>query len=147
VRREYDKLCFEKKDEVPPDDEIKKWKIFRLTSEEFERYEVEAKSKSKLYGAFSGVEEQELCIRTRKQGDVIALAHGNKKLQDFFVDEKVPKINRDKWPILAKGSDVLWVLPSTLAEENSKLSPKGRFSSKYKVIRESKKYIIVVERL
>ena len=71
-------------------------------------------------------------MRTRKKGDRIAVAGGSKKIQDFFVDEKVPKLHRDNMLLLAKGSDVLWVLPSKYFAKES-LAEKGRFSERYKV--------------
>ena len=85
-------------------------------------------------------------IRTRKQGDRIALKNGSKKLQDFFVDQKVPKHYRDKLLVLAKGSEVLWVLPSEVfSQENMRL--KGRFSSRYAVSGNSSEPIIILENL
>ena len=35
---------------------------------------------------------------------------GTKKLQDFFVDEKIPKGLRDSVPILTDGDEILWVV-------------------------------------
>jgi tRNA(Ile)-lysidine synthase len=34
----------------------------------------------------------------------------SKKLQDYFVDEKIPRHRRDTVPILLSGNDVLWVV-------------------------------------
>ncbi len=47
--------------------------------------------------------------RTRKAGDYIVAAGGRKKLKDFLIDEKVPREERDRLPLLADGSHVLWV--------------------------------------
>ena len=47
--------------------------------------------------------------RTRKTGDYIVANGGRKKLKDFLIDAKVPKEKRDKLPLLADGSHVLWV--------------------------------------
>ena len=74
-------------------------------------------------------------IRKRQAGDHIALKIGgqirNKKLSDFFVDEKVPKLARDDIDVLALGNDILWIMPSEhFASEP--LRSKGRFSAKYK---------------
>ncbi len=53
----------------------------------------------------------ELKIRTRKPGDFFVPfgMMGEKKLQDFFVDEKVPRRQRDKVPIIAAGDQIVWV--------------------------------------
>jgi tRNA(Ile)-lysidine synthase len=33
-----------------------------------------------------------------------------KKLQDYFVDEKIPLRRRDRIPLLCSGDDILWIL-------------------------------------
>lgn len=48
-------------------------------------------------------------LRTRRPGDWMAIRGGRKKLQNFFVDEKVPRENRDRIPLVAIGSEVLLV--------------------------------------
>jgi len=53
----------------------------------------------------------ELTVRSRKRGDFFyPLGFGKrKKLQDYFVDEKVPRDERDAVPIVAAGDDIVWV--------------------------------------
>jgi tRNA(Ile)-lysidine synthase len=46
-------------------------------------------------------------IRTRRPGD--RLAGRRKKLQDVFVDAKVPRPERDSWPVVARGGQVVAV--------------------------------------
>ena len=52
-----------------------------------------------------------LTIRPRKEGDFFfPLGFGRKrKLQDLFVDEKVPRDERDSVPVLESGGDIVWV--------------------------------------
>ncbi|TAN44874.1 MAG: tRNA lysidine(34) synthetase TilS [Nitrospirae bacterium] len=52
-----------------------------------------------------------LTVRPRKSGDFFYPAGfgKKKKLQDFFVDEKVPRDERDAVPIVASGDDIIWV--------------------------------------
>lgn len=52
-----------------------------------------------------------LRIRQRAEGDFFyPLGFGKrKKLQDFFVDEKIPKDERDRVPIVLSGNDIIWV--------------------------------------
>ncbi|MBR5122510.1 MAG: tRNA lysidine(34) synthetase TilS [Anaerotignum sp.] len=50
----------------------------------------------------------ELFCRTRKPGDLIALKNGRKKIKDLFIDEKVPRSERDILPLIAAGEEVLW---------------------------------------
>jgi tRNA(Ile)-lysidine synthase len=52
-----------------------------------------------------------LTIRPREQGDFF-LPSGfgkKKKLQDLFVDEKVPRDERDAVPVICSGNDIIWV--------------------------------------
>ncbi len=94
--------------------------------------ETQNQSQAYIYGAFQGLDPRELCIRTRKPGDTINTGNGTKKIQDFFVDQKVPKHCRDNIKLLAKGSKILWVLPSEeFLTEN--MRQKGRFSADYRV--------------
>ncbi len=46
-------------------------------------------------------------VRTRRPGD--RLAGRRKKLQDVFVDAKVPRSERDEWPLVVSGDDVVAV--------------------------------------
>jgi len=41
---------------------------------------------------------------------------GHKKLQDFYVDRKVPRRERDAAPVIAVGRDVLWTPFGACAE-------------------------------
>ena len=48
-----------------------------------------------------------LSVRTRRPGD--RLAGRSKKVQDLFVDAKVPRIERDGWPLVVSGDDIVLV--------------------------------------
>lgn len=54
---------------------------------------------------------KKLTIRSRAEGDVFYPVgmEGKKKLQDFFVDQKVPRFMRDKVPILTADDEIVWV--------------------------------------
>lgn len=101
--------------------------------------------------------EDSVCIRKRRDGDVIAIASKSraqgatqapvqgatqtpdtappqvrhKKLQDFLVDAKVPKSVRDDIDLLAYGNRILWVLPSPHFASRQ-YREKGRFSAEFK---------------
>jgi tRNA(Ile)-lysidine synthase len=53
----------------------------------------------------------ELTIRSREKGDFFYPAGfgRKKKLQDYFVDEKVPRDERDAVPIVITGNDIVWI--------------------------------------
>lgn len=73
-------------------------------------------------------------VRTRQPGDYIAIGSGRKKLQDLFVDWKLPKAERDRVLLAAIGSEVLWVLP---------YRGRSRYSAKYAVAAGTKKVIYI----
>ncbi len=53
-----------------------------------------------------------LVVRTRKSGDrfsPLGMA-GSKKLKDFYIDEKIPRKQREKIPLVCCGSDVAWII-------------------------------------
>lgn len=55
-----------------------------------------------------------LHLRTRRVNDYIVLKNGAKKLKKFYIDEKVPQHKRSSLPIIADGSEVIWILDSRL---------------------------------
>ncbi len=52
-------------------------------------------------------DEEGLEVRSRRPGD--RLAGRSRKLQDVLVDAKVPRSERDDWPIVVRGGDVVAV--------------------------------------
>lgn len=52
-----------------------------------------------------------LTVRSRKEGDSFHPIGLNrqKKLQDYFVDRKIPKIVRDRIPLLISGQHIVWI--------------------------------------
>lgn len=83
-------------------------------------------------------------LRTRRDGDYLPIRGGRKKLQDFFVDSKIPKNQRNEILLLACGSHVLWILPSPIFE-TPVLRQKGRFSAEAKVDGKQEETIIILE--
>jgi tRNA(Ile)-lysidine synthase len=61
-----------------------------------------------------------LAVRFRRPGDRVrplGLA-GRKTLQDFFVDRKVPRSERDRTPLVVDGDDrVVWVAGHAVSED------------------------------
>ena len=62
------------------------------------------------------------CVRSRRQGDYLTVNSegGRKKLNRIFIDEKIPAEMRDRLPVVAAGSEILWI-------------PGGRMNEKYKI--------------
>ena len=59
-----------------------------------------------------------LYIRTRQAGDTIVIDEKGhqKKLKNWFVDEKIPKEVRDSQLLLAENNEILWVLGHRMSQ-------------------------------
>ncbi|MCR4830841.1 MAG: tRNA lysidine(34) synthetase TilS [Pseudobutyrivibrio sp.] len=57
-------------------------------------------------------------IRTREEGDYLCIdSEGNRKsIQDYFVDEKIPRHLRDEVPLVCDGNHVMWVVGHRVSE-------------------------------
>ncbi len=51
-----------------------------------------------------------LVVRNRRPGDRIHLKGGTKKLQDFFIDRKIPREARDTIPLICDENAVIWIV-------------------------------------
>jgi tRNA(Ile)-lysidine synthase len=59
-------------------------------------------------------DEPGLAVRARRPGD--RLAGRSKKLQDIFVDAKVPRSQRDGWPVVVGGDDEVVAVPGIVED-------------------------------
>lgn len=56
-------------------------------------------------------QELPLKIRTRLNGDKIAIKNGHKSVSDFFIDKKIPKENRDKILLVENNNnEIIWII-------------------------------------
>jgi tRNA(Ile)-lysidine synthase len=72
----------------------------------------------------------EIFCRTRQKGDRLAVGNGRKKLKDFLIDEKIPREERDRLPLIAFEDQILWVVGK-------------RISTAYQVDGETKRFLTV----
>ena len=74
----------------------------------------------------------ELCLRFWQQGDYLYLKEdgGKKKLNRYFIDEKIPLEKRGQIPLLADGNHILWIVGH-------------RISAYYKVTKQTKEILSV----
>jgi tRNA(Ile)-lysidine synthase len=69
-----------------------------------------------------------LTVRNRRAGDRFRPfgLHGRKKLQDYFVDRKVPRDERDRVPLVVDADDrIVWVVGHAVAEDFRVTDPGG----------------------
>lgn len=73
-----------------------------------------------------------LYFRKRMQGDYLTIRDdgARKSMQDYFVNEKVPKYERDQIMVLADGQHIIWV-------------PGMRISTHYKITKDTKRILEV----
>lgn len=128
VKREYERLIIyretkNKKSKIKLD--ISVGKYFEKNKENTAIF-----SFDKLKEKYGNNVVQNINIRKRQEGDFIKIKNGTKKLQDVFVDMKLPKDQRDDVNIVAIGSEILWIMPNEFMKNNDKLK-RGRFSQNY----------------
>lgn len=59
-----------------------------------------------------------IVMRTRAEGDFLTIdsAGNHKMLQDYFIDQKIPRHLRDEIPLVCDGSHVMWVVGYRISE-------------------------------
>ncbi len=79
---------------------------------------------------------RELIVRSRKDGDRFYPLgmKGVKKIQDFFVDQKIPQEERDLVPIVESGGRIIWVAGQRI-DERAKVDPKTKKAVKLTLTR------------
>ena len=83
-----------------------------------------------------------LVLRNRKGGDYLTIRSGealqHKKVKDYMIAEKIPKIRRGEIPLLAEGEHVLWLVGYRISEyykvdENTKRILQVRFTQSNRI--------------
>lgn len=82
---------------------------------------------------FDRLEKERLFVRSRRNGDrIVWFPDGRtKKIKNILIDEKIPKKDRDKIPLLCTGAEVVAIIGS-------------RVSEKYKVTKETERALVIV---
>ncbi len=62
---------------------------------------------------------EDLVLRNRLEGDVFSPIglKGSKKLKEYFIDEKIPREDRDKIQLIADEKEIVWVIGRRLSEK------------------------------
>ena len=76
-----------------------------------------------------------MCLRPRQAGDYLTVNQqmGRKSLQDYFVDQKIPKENRNSLYVLAMDHHVVWV-PGLRISEYFKITEQTEHVLQVKVL-------------
>ncbi len=112
ARKEQNFLCMfrEKKPEeriLPP------WKASCFPYEKGQKIPEKRYTKWFDYDKIKG----DVSLRYREKGDYFVLRGGGRKtIKTYMIDQKIPVSQRDRIPILAEGSHVLWILGYRISE-------------------------------
>lgn len=125
VKREYDHIIIEKENrgkaetepfcckinppcilEIPGEGGFVECRLYQAQKQK--TYSKKTYTKCFDYDKIKGTLE----IRTKRPGDFIFLRgiNGKKKIKSFFIDQKVPRTQRGKIPLLAEGQNILWIV-------------------------------------
>lgn len=94
------------------------------------------KNQENLYTKWFDYDKMKFTVRLRYRmaGDYLTVdsRFSHKKLKSYFVDKKIPQIERNRIPLLADGNHIIWVIGHRISEE-------------YKIT-ESTRHILKIER-
>lgn len=101
-------------------DEIEDYE-YKITKLEYKKYNYFklAKKGSSLEGVTVKKSDFPLTIRNFKKGDFIKMRYGTKKINRFFIDNKIPSIERKKWPIILNKYNEVILVPGIGCSVNS----------------------------
>ena len=80
-----------------------------------------------------------IVLRNREQGDYFVpqgMKTGKKKMQDYFVDRKIPKENREFYKLIALGKEILWVFDPVYNKHSE-------INEKYKLTCDTKNVLVL----
>lgn len=137
VRREYQDLVLERKNESSPKMEyeytlnipgstyIAERKLV-IRTEMMTIENIDFKSPGKVYLDLDRI-QQPLLIRTRRDGDWFQPLGmtGRQKIKTFFINRKIPRVDRDQLMLLADNISVIWI-------ENMHLNDRVRITAETK---------------
>ena len=78
-------------------------------------------------------------LRSRQQGDFFTpsgMKSGKKKIQDYFVDRKIPRSERGRYMLVCVGNEAIWVFDPLSGKH-------GDVSEKYKLTRDAKEVLLL----
>jgi len=84
-------------------------------------------------------EHTELVLRTRQPGDFFrpkGMKGGRKKLQDYFVDQQIPRQLRDQHLLVCIGKEVIWIFEPFLREYS-------RINENYNIRQDTKRVLML----
>ena len=125
AEREYEGISMSCESNSPSEQENAE-KLIEITveSDDFDRDSIEELEYTKWLD-YDKINE--VVVRTRNKGDYLVVdGEGHtKKLKKYFIDEKIPRRDRDNVVLVADGNHVLWVVGHRISED-VKVTPKTK---------------------
>ncbi len=113
---EYDKIAFFIIKNKPSEE------VFNYTGESFtflgKKYEISDKKLENSLAFDKDKIPKNAVIRNKKDGDVFKkFGGGTKKLKDYLIDKKIPRIDRNKIPLLAVDNNILLIFGVEISDD------------------------------
>lgn len=105
IYSEYGKLCIDSKETITYRYELEKIKYFKTPYFEVGQHG------SSLEAVTLHKDDYPILIRNAEKNDMIKLRFGDKKLNRWFIDRKIPKKERKNWPVLVNAVGNVILVP------------------------------------
>lgn len=118
ARRDYEELWIEPKKFELSVDKLEEWRLPEpiYTQFSYEKYQKIPENRYTKWFDYDRIGNA-LSVRTRQTGDYIMLKDGNRKtVKSYMIDEKIPRELRNRVPLLAEGSHILWIVGYRISE-------------------------------
>ncbi len=112
IIKEYNFLYIKKIQEKDKDYKIKFENVLKINNLEFKKVTSEDSDSNGICRLNSNNIKFPLYFRNRKNGDYIILknSHFHKKIKEIFIEKKLPKSKRKKYPLLVDSEDnIIWI--------------------------------------
>ena len=109
IEKGYSKLFFYNSKKIPNKDFFYKTKELKSSSFDFFKLHITKDINKKGYSYFTIKNTDNILIRSFKKGDRISYSKNKKtkKLQDIYINEKIPKLARNYIPLLILNNDII----------------------------------------
>ncbi len=109
IEKGYSKLFFYNLKKIPNKDFFYKTKELKSSSFDFFKLHITKDINKKGYSYFTIKNTDNILIRSFKKGDRISYSKNKKtkKLQDIYINEKIPKLARNYIPLLILNNDII----------------------------------------
>ena len=116
AEREYEGISMFSESNETESETKSKEVIISFEEDDFDRTSIEELKYTKWLD-YDKIDD--VVVRTRQKGDYIVIDGdgATKKLKKYFIDEKIPRRERDEVPLVADGNRILWVVGYRISED------------------------------